>query len=74
MSEELKHGGACDVPRDVATCPECGGALSATRVDDDVKILCTSEHEYWAPEHTYDHPAWDRVDGVIERWAGAVDG
>lgn len=26
-SDALKHGGTCDVPRDVATCPECDGRL-----------------------------------------------
>ena len=37
MCEELKHGGACDVPRHIATCPECGADLHAESFEWDLE-------------------------------------
>ena len=78
---KLLHGGHCDIPMDVAFCPECGGALCAEAqeweegtglpISGALNVGCiidedTMDHRYWQSD-------WQSVVDAVERWSGAVE-
>lgn len=83
----LKFGGIADVPREVATCPECDGGLkvdvfewdneTGKPVSHGIYAACIrdEEDEEWFAEreHWYHDDDWQPVVDVVERWAGCVE-
>lgn len=78
---KLKHGGHCDIPMAVATCPECGGALYAECQDweeetglpiyGSINVDCIIDAD--AMDHRYWQSDWQSVVDAVGRWAGAVE-
>lgn len=77
----LFGGGTCDIPPDVATCPECGSKMYAECVEWDMEtgtptttgimVNCVADDEEM--EHRYWQSDWQPIIDAVNEWAGAVD-
>jgi hypothetical protein len=72
------YGGNCPVPKTVAVCPECGGALHVESIEwieetgiptsGGLSVDCENEenerHRYWQSD-------WQSIINAVEKWCGA---
>jgi hypothetical protein len=75
----LLNGGNCDVPKNIAVCPECGSGLSAESNEWDEEtgkpskggllLICENYDE----NHRGYQSDWQIVHHHVEDWCGAVD-
>lgn len=56
--ERLRHGGVCEVPSEVATCPECGETLA---------VRC----EEWDAETG--EPVWEFIELECDEWEFEIE-
>lgn len=75
----LLYGGDCDVPRYIATCPECGETLHAECQEwvnetglpttDGIYVYCNTDPFSLRHKH-YQHD-WQSVNDAVAKWCGA---
>lgn len=79
--DSIKHGGSADVPSEIATCPECQGALLAVSEEwvektgapsiGGLYVDCLADQE--AMNHKYWQSDWQSVIDQVAKWCGAVE-
>jgi hypothetical protein len=83
VPDDFWYGGGCDIPKEVATCPECGGALYAWNqcwdtetgrpVGANVQVDCEHEsfHDGDLPpkfEHKWHQSDWQPIMDRVNEW------
>lgn len=81
----LWHGGHCELPSDVAVCPECGGALyvycnawveeTGQPIADELQIECDGDETDFGDgiRHRWWQSDWQAIRDHIRQWAGALE-
>jgi len=81
VNKLLWHGGDCDIPREIAVCPECDAQLHAqcmawnyaTGRPSDIDLHCVQEKfgdEDFGNAHYWRQSDWQPVRDKVDNWAG----